>query len=218
MTDTSEVRRLPPLFFLSYAHVGGNHPGSPPREPNKEINQFFDDLSEDVSGLVSRPMGEDPGFLDRSVPYGSNWSDELLKVISTCQVFVALLSHPYLSSSWCMREWKTFSQRMAAVRNPAESAIAIIPVKWAPFPNEITPSAMRDAQIFSPNGLPNVDVTAQYHRYGVLGLMRTRQFDAYHGVVWQLAQWVADFHHTSKVNLLASGQEDLRDAFEENWP
>jgi hypothetical protein len=60
MTARDDVH---PLFFLSYARPGSS-------EPDRKVKTFFNDLSENVSELVSRRPGADPGFMDRSIRPG----------------------------------------------------------------------------------------------------------------------------------------------------
>lgn len=214
MTDVDDVH---PLFFLSYAR---NRPSSQrPRrgEPDSYVITFFDDLSENVASLVSRRPGADPGFMDRFIRPGRPWSGELLQAIGTCDVFVALLCGPYTSSRSCGMEWYAFCQRSEASGAEPARPPAIIPVIWAPFPEERTPEVIRKVQRFSPGGLPDVDIQAEYEQYGVSGLMWLMRTASYRGVVWRLAQEIAQRHHDNHAAEQRTLREaELRDAFQEN--
>lgn len=208
-----EVRPRAPLFFLSYAHAMRRD------EPNQRVVKFFEDLSEDVAELVGRPAGSDPGFIDRSMMGGARWPSELLEAIGTCKVFVALLSDPYVTSPWCGKEWYAFSRRQVASTTWAASGheTGIIPVLWTPVPDYRLPRVVGDVQRFSPHGLPDVNIPARYAAEGVYGLMLMAQQEMhYRGVVWRLAQSIAEFHFGHEVTPLVLGQDDLHDIFREN--
>ena len=200
-----------PMFFLSYAHASP----LPSREADRHVIRFFDDLSENVSWLVSRAAGEEPGFMDRSMRPGSRWTQELLDSLGNCQVFVALVAAPYLTCRWCGMEWYGFAQR-PVVRLRAGASVrqtAILPVIWAPYANDQTPAVIAEVQRFSPDGLPAIDVTARYKQYGVLGLMQLRRGPSYRGVVWELAKAIADLHHSHWVEPRELRHQELRDVF-----
>jgi TIR domain len=200
-----------PMFFLSYARSSP----MPSREANRHVIRFFDDLSENVSWLVSRATGEEPGFMDRSIHPGSRWTPELLHSLGTCQAFVALVAAPYLTSRWCGMEWYGFAQRPVVRLRAASSArqTAILPVIWAPYPNDLDPAVIAQVQRFSPDGLPTIDLAARYNQYGVLGLMQLRRGPSYRGVVWELAKAIADLHHSHWVEPRELRHEELRDVF-----
>ena len=208
----TEVRPRAPLFFLSYAHAMHRD------EPNQRVVKFFEDLSEDVAELVARPAGSDPGFIDRSMAGGARWSSELLQAIGTCKVFVALLSDPYVTSSWCGMEWYAFSRREVTRNSGARSGheTGIIPVLWTPVPDHRLPRVVDAVQRFSPRGLPDVNIPVRYATEGVYGLMRMGHETIYQGVVWRLAQSIAEFHFGYEVAPLVLGQDDLHDIFREN--
>jgi hypothetical protein len=207
-----EVRPGAPVFVLSYAHAHHRD------EPNKRIIEFFNDLSEDVAELVATPAGSDPGFIDRSMTGGTRWSSELLKAIGTCKVLVALLSDPYVTSSWCGMEWCAFARREVTrkVGDRSDNETGIIPVVWTPVPANRLPAVVAEVQRFSPRGLPDVNVPALYAVEGVYGFMRMGQEMHYRAVVWRLAQTIAEFHFGHEVGSLILGPEDLVDVFREN--
>ncbi len=189
-----DVGRRAPVFFLSYAHPR-------PSRRSAKFAQFFDDLSENVAQLISRPAGQDPGFMDRSVDGGTRWTGELLEALGTFHVFIALLSVPYLCSNWCGMEWSAFTQRTVTgnVGNESPHQSAIIPVIWAPLRSEQIPGAVLAVQRFSPTRLPNPSIAAQYEEHGIYGLLTMQQDSAYQTVVWNLAQQVANIHYNYRV-------------------
>jgi hypothetical protein len=205
-----------PLFFLSYAHSAHGRGQITLREPNRFFFQFFDDLSENVGELVSRPPGSDPGFIDKSMSGGVHWRSELIEAIGTCQVFVALLSVRYFRSPWCSREWYAFSQRQVVnlAGTPADRHAVIVPVLWAPIPDDRFPVVVSNLQIFAPIGLPDPGIAAQYLREGVVGLMQMGQQVAYQAVVWRLAQHIARLHYSHRVEPRVFKPDELINYFE----
>ncbi len=218
MTGTTEVDRPAPLFFLSYARTGRSSSHITEHELDRQVGTFFDDLSDNVSGLVARRPGADPGFMDTSIPSGTHWTRELLQALGACRVFIPLLCGPYISSEWCGMEWYAFSQRMVSFGSEFAHQTPIIPVIWAPYPRNLTPQAVQAIQHFSPDGMPNVDVVGEYEKYGVSGLMWLRLDNSYRGVVWRLAQRIADFHHNYEVESSTFRKEELLNIFEEPSP
>jgi TIR domain len=200
-----------PLFFLSYAHSRFRNP-----EPNRWFRQFFDDLQENVAELVSRPAGSDPGYMDRSIPGGAPWTPELLRIIGTCQVFVALLSRPYLDSPWCAREWHAFVQRrvVSHPQGKVSDQTAIISVMWTPLRDEEIPFAVSRVQRFLPPPVANADIATHYEQEGLLGLLKLDN-DAYRAVVWRIAQRVAEINYYFRVEQGQFKYSDLRDTFKE---
>lgn len=208
-----------PVFLVSYAHSEGRRSAVRPKEPNQRFVDFFDDLSENVAQLIPRRPGSDPGFMDRSVAGGTRWTGELLDALGSCQVFVALLSVPYLTSTWCGMEWHAFAQRRVtrSTGNSTRHQSAIIPVIWAPLPEERIPAAVLAVQRFSPTGLPNANITAQYKANGIFGLLKQNQDDAYQAVVWSLALHIADIHYAYRVEPMKFDPADLRNLFREQY-
>jgi hypothetical protein len=154
--------------------------------------------------------------MDRSIHDGEHWSAELLRGIGSCQVFVALLSPPYFDSRWCGMEWHAFSQRRVVSRAGGETSnqTAMIPVVWAPLHEERIPPAVNTVQRFSPRGLPNSDITAQYEKEGTVGLLQMNDV-GYQTVVWRLARRIADLHYTHHVEPRQFELSELRDIFQE---
>lgn len=203
-----------PLFFLSYAHAAPQ----PSREANRHVIKFFNDLSENVSWLVSRAVGEEPGFLDRTMNPGSRWTPELLHSLGTCQAFVALVAAPYLTCNWCGMEWCGFAMRPVLRRGDTGSArqTAILPVIWAPYAKEQTPAVVAGVQRFAPDGMPTAGLAARYEEYGVLGLKRTGRDSDYKAIVWELAKAIAELQQSHWVEPRELRYEELRDVFTED--
>jgi hypothetical protein len=210
---------LSPLFFVSYSHSDESYaPNSLEHEPNWRFMKFFSELSENVAELISRGAGADPGYIDQSIAGGEQWTTELLKAVGTCQVFVALLSVRYIESDWCGKEWHAFSQREISRLdgNEPRSQTAIIPVIWAPFPQDRCPSAVTAVQRFTPRAMPDPSITRQYEANGIFGLMRLRDETAYDAVLWRIAQNIADLHYSYRVEpRLFRSSTELRNIFRE---
>lgn len=211
----NEVQRRTPIFFLSYPHSGQRRRQGAPREANRLVLDFFDDLQENVALLVGRPTGADPGYMDGSIPTGGRWTDELLRVIGSCQVFVALLSVPYFASPWCGQEWHAFAQREVIQRLDTSSqyTTGLFPIIWAPVRKDQVPEPITSVQWFSPTGLPDIDIREQYEANGVFGLTKIRGHEAYDAVVWRLAQCIADFLLTHQVEPRTLVKDELRNIF-----
>jgi TIR domain len=206
-----------PLFFLSYARTAQSDQDFELHGPDHDFVTFFNDLSKQVAGLVSRRPGADPGFMDRSISAGRQWSKELLWAIGNCEVFVALLSGPYTSSQWCGKEWGGYAQRKVIGDGRPNPRLPIIPVIWAPFPDELTPQVIRSVQRFSPGVFPDADVRAEYEQYGVSGLLWMFRTASYRSVVWRLAMEIARFHHSKhSVEPRTLSEGELYDAFQES--
>jgi hypothetical protein len=110
-------------FFLSYARaVKGPAMVGKVRDPDRYVKTFFQDLAENVGQLIALRADVPAGFMDQEIRGGVKWPDELMRVVGTCQVLVALLSPPYLESDWCGMEWHAFSQR--AVLRPERTNVS----------------------------------------------------------------------------------------------
>jgi hypothetical protein len=207
-----------PLFFLSYARPARPQgAGGTQAEPNMTVFKFFDDLSMNVALLVSRKAGADPGFIDQAIPAGRFWSKALQEALGTCQVFVALLSVPYLESTWCGKEWHAFSLRKVTPARPGASSneAGIVPVIWAPIHEEQHPPIVRDIERFTPRGLPDPNIAFTYETEGVVGLLRMGMSDQYQAVVWKIARRIADICYDHNVEHKMTEYEDLRNVFRE---
>jgi hypothetical protein len=218
MTELAEVPPPPPLFFLSYARSGSGAAKIPKHEMHQQVLRFFEDLSENVAGLTAWPPGADPGFMDQNIRAGTHWSRALLHALGTCQVFVALLSGSYTTSEWCGMEWDGFSRRKVTGTTGNNPPSAIIPVVWAPYPDNRMPRAISGAQRFSPAAAPNANILGNYVEYGISGLLWTKQEDSYRVIVWQLARHIANFCHNYTVEPRTLRKDRLRNIFQENLP
>jgi hypothetical protein len=72
-------------------------------------------------------------------------------------------------------------------------------------------------QRFSPTGLPNANITAQYKTNGIFGLLKQNQEDAYQAVVWSLALQIADIHYAYRVEPMKFDPANLRNLFLERY-
>jgi len=203
-------------FFVSYARArdGSGNLGTV-RISDQMTKRFFFDLVENVGQLISRTTGAEVGYMDTGTQAGADWRDELLHAAGTCQVLIALLSAPYLSSEWCGKEWCAFSQR---TRQPLPGVAAaprqghIIPVIWAPLPYPLSPPVSKE-MVFSPTGNPKSELPAEYKENGVYGLLRMEQKDSYQITVWQLARLISKIYHSQRLRSRKLRFEDLRDCF-----
>ena len=203
---------LDPLFFLSYAHSGQDAPTT----HELQVAKFFKDLTEFVAQMVDRVPGQQMGFIDRSIPHGSRWTDDLLDALGTCQTFVALLSRPYTSADWCGKEWHAFSQRTVLAKKAGGNPTAFFPVLWAPIATDECPPAIQKVQRFSPAGFSGLGLERRYNELGLLGVMETMgRRNTYKAIVWSLAKSIADFSYDHEVEPRVFHEEDLRNVFEE---
>lgn len=207
-----------PVFFLSYKRSGRSGPVARPQEPHRHVMRFFDELTENVNELIGTPAGQDPGFLDMGRGGGEVWQETVLEAVGTCQVFVSLLSRPYLfHSSWCCMEWDAFSRRAVVPRvgtaRPAETAI--IPVLWTPFHEPLPPRVAR-VNLFQPTGLPDDSYAAGYRTNGLFGLLQSGQSDIYRALLWKLAMHIQRIHSLYWVEPgVPPGIDGLRTSFDE---
>lgn len=205
-----------PIFYLSYAKARGDGSETSSNRGSQLLSQFFEDLSADVSELLPLPPGATPGFIDLSIPAGGvRWSDVVLRALGTCQVFVALLSAPYLESDWCGMEWFAFTQRSVYTRSESapKAQTCILPVLWSPIRDVRLPRSVLSVQRYSPNNLPYPDLAQLYENEGIFGLMRMRHEDFYQTVVWQLARRIAHIQLDQRVEPRTFTLEELRNSF-----
>ena len=189
------VMPVAPLFFVSYRRpYEPGHPTVVSRARGPEVHQFFQDLTEDVGELIGAPIGYDPGYLDRADSVGTDWERQLLTAIGTCQVLICLMSEPLLrDSKWCAREWYAFARREVSP-NSAQARTgetAIVPVIWHPLGTAVRiPQVVDRVGLFVPPDLPDPSFETAYRKYGLLGLIRTSQKQAYRTLVWHLAMHI----------------------------
>lgn len=206
-----------PVFFMSYWRPKRpSRFAGPPREPTVHVRRFFDDLTADVNDLIGSVPGYDPGFLDVAGSGGTAWRNRLLRAVGTCQVFVCLLSRPYVTSSpWCAREWDAFSQRRVVPRTPDvdPAQTAIVPVLWTPVQGRL-PRVIADVDPFRPPGL-EPEINALYQENGLLGLLKTGKEQAYQTIVWKLAlhvEWLSGSYWVE--SRIPARSDELRTTFE----
>jgi hypothetical protein len=207
----------PPLFFLSYARskdADSDLLAEVPR--NSEVIAFFRDVVALVRQLHEHLPGDRLGFMDVNVETGRVWESQLLHAVGTCQVFVALLSPPYLKSSeWCAMEWDLFSQRQTETVEGQTRAVdvsAILPVIWTPIPD--APRIVTEVQWFVPSGLPH-EYVARYEDEGVLGLLNAYP-TVYKPVVWKIARKIDQISRSYRPRpVVRRDTADLRRSFQE---
>ncbi|WP_426505179.1 TIR-like protein FxsC [Dactylosporangium sp. McL0621] len=157
------------------------------------MQAFHQRLSEHIHEMLAVPAGCPPGFIDRSLDGGEVWSEELAFALGHCQVFVPLLSAPYLSSDWCAREWNAFARRkVTPLVDGADRRTSVIPVVWNVLrPGAELPEAVRRVQRFTPAG-PPPEVTSAYNAEGMYGLPLTgaQGRGLFEAAVWRLAQHI----------------------------
>ncbi|WP_433047373.1 TIR-like protein FxsC [Dactylosporangium sp. CS-033363] len=178
-----------PVFFLSYSRAGRLAP---------RVQAFHQKLSEHIAELMAVPAGCEPGFIDRELVAGQVWAEELAFALGHCQVFVPLLSAPYLQSKWCAREWNAFARRtVRPLVDGAHRGTSVIPVVWNVLRHDAeVPDAVSRVQLFIPSG-PPPDVASAYRAEGMYGLPLIGDpgrglFDA---AVWRLAQQIVQAAH-----------------------
>jgi hypothetical protein len=182
-----------PLFFVSHANarMDGDFMLST-EDPNEPFLEFFTALSLDVGQLDPRRAGADPGFIDRGIPPGRDWEAEILGAVASTQVFIGLVSNPYLNSEWCGFEWDAFTRRRTRRRSDGAatgSHVCVLPVLWAPARKPL-PAAVRACQWFSPLGLKDPGIAARYEKEGLFGLLNTDE-QAFKATVWRLAMKIS---------------------------
>lgn len=211
-----EPDRRRPVFFVSHAIRYPASPNPLDPDPNDHLTTFFRDLSDNVSQLLYRPPGADPGFIDRTLESGSAWEREILTAAGTCQVFIALVSDPYAHRPWCGREWNAFTRRTVWRRGDTTTVenCCLIPVLWAPVREERNPKAIAARQVFVPS--PREGIRPEYRNKGIYGLLKTRDAKAYGVVMWDLAVLVSECAFTYwVVPNVPSGSGELRNEFDE---
>jgi hypothetical protein len=210
-----------PVFFLSYARAKRpKNPVAPAHDANDPVHRLFRDLTENVNQLIAFTPGQDPGFVDTTMDGGERWRKQLLRTAGTCQIFICLLSEPYLHSRWCAMEWDIFSRRRIVRRADGEpdDETGIVPVLWAPTGTDIPP-VIADVNRFAPKDLPDPNFGPQYQTNGLLGLLRIGYESAWEAVVWKLAMHIQRLHFSHWVEpLVPANTEGLRQDFtDEAW-
>ncbi|GAA1546708.1 hypothetical protein GCM10009678_31670 [Actinomadura kijaniata] len=170
-----------PHFFLSYARSRYRPDAT---DPDRWVVKFFNDLCQDVSHATGMP---NPGFMDRQIPAGSKWPDQLADALSNCRVLVALFSPAYFSSEYCGKEWAAFLERISRQSAGLKRPVAIIPAMWVAMDMSEIPPTLHSMQNIPP-GFPPA-----YAAEGLYGIMKLGRFrEQYKETVLRLANIIKD--------------------------
>lgn len=185
-----------PYLFLSYAHEPSPNAASP--SPSAEVKRFVRDLSSHIRDLVD--FDGDIGFLDRTAPQSTRWTEEVEHAIATCRIFVPLYTPGYFHSQLCGREWYAFHRReVDSWALSGQEPMAIFPVLWRPGDGRWLPPAVKRIQYAS------IGFTEDYPSIGMEGLMR--QSSQYKTAVNRLARIIVD-RASTRAPLAAAPQVD----------
>jgi TIR domain len=214
--DEDSVEVDAPAFFLSYARPQSQSTFGAALDFDNPVFRLFNDLCVRVNQAIRMPVGMDVGFIDANLEVGVQWRPELLRMIGTCTVFVALLSEPYLyDSKWCPMEWHLFKQREVRPKkgyaNISPNSSAILPVLWTPIYGDFPP-VVEAAERFMPADLPP-EYLARYQRDGLLGA-RDISIAAYTALVSKIARHIQIVRATrTVVPLVKEDTSGLPDTF-----
>lgn len=168
----AEERR--PHFFLSYARSRYR-----PEDSDRWVAKFFNDLCHDI-GQATGTLN--PGFMDRQIPVGTEWPDQLADALANCRVFVALFSPTYFTSEYCGKEWAAFLKRYHAQTAGLNRPPAIIPALWTPMDISEIPEPLHSMQNIPP------EFPRAYGTEGLYGIMKLGRFrEQYKETVLRLA-------------------------------
>lgn len=168
-----------PHFFLSYARSRYR-----PEDSDRWVAKFFKDLCHDI-GQATGTLN--PGFMDRQIPVGSEWPDQLADALANCRVFLALFSPAYFSSEYCGKEWAAFLKRYHAQSAGLHRPSAIIPAMWTPMDISEIPEPLHSMQNVPP------EFPSAYLTEGLYGIMKLGRFrEQYKETVLRLATLVKD--------------------------
>jgi FxsC-like protein len=197
-----------PHFFLSYARSRYRPDDS---DPDRWVAKLFTDLCLDVGQATGMPV---PGFMDRQIPVGQSWPDQLANALSNCRVFVPLFSPAYFTSEYCGKEWAAFLERAQRQLDGQQRSFAIIPAMWVPMGPREMPSLLHSMQHVPP-GFPPA-----YANEGLYGIMKLGRYrEQYKETVFRLANIIKD--RASECALSAGPVADLdslRNPFAESPP
>ncbi|MFI0373127.1 TIR-like protein FxsC [Actinomadura sp. 1N219] len=173
----AEERR--PYFFLSYARSRYR-----PEDSDRWVAKFFNDLCHDI-GQATGALN--PGFMDRQIPVGSEWPDQLADALANCRVLVSLFSPPYFTSEYCGKEWAAFLNRYHAQTAGLDRPPAIIPVWWTKMDISEIPEPLHSMQNVPP------EFPSAYAQEGLYGIMKLGRFrEQYKETVLRLATVVKE--------------------------
>lgn len=171
-----------PYFFLSYARSRFRpDDGS---DPDRWITKLFNDLCHDVGIITGTSM---PGFMDRQLPVGAGWPDQVADALANCRVFLPLLSPAYFTSEYCGREWAAFIARAREQWAGLGLPRLIVPALWTRMSPGELPVDLRSMQYLQP------DFPPQYAAEGFYGIMKLSRYrEQYKQAVLMLARLIKD--------------------------
>ena len=122
-----------PHFLFSYAR----------QDLDPYLERFYKDLRRETRSLVGCAL-KDAGYMDRrDIEVGADWAGELIDVLSTCNVMVAVYSPTYFNRPNCGKEWAVMAQRIERSRRELGGDLPnLVPVNWVSVP-EIPEQAMK---------------------------------------------------------------------------
>ncbi|WP_306470194.1 TIR-like protein FxsC [Actinomadura litoris] len=168
-----------PHFFLSYARSRYR-----PEESDRWVVKFYNDLCTDLGHATGT---QNPGFMDRQIPAGSEWPDLLADALANCRIFVALFSPAYFVSDYCGKEWAAFMKRYQGQSAGLARPSAIIPAMWTPMGLKELPDSVRTMQNVPPAFPP------AYEAEGLYGIMKLGRFrEQYKETVLRLANLIKE--------------------------
>ncbi|MET0494428.1 MAG: TIR-like protein FxsC [Actinoplanes sp.] len=167
-----------PYFFLSFATSNSRD--------DALVLRFFRDLGDEVRAAAGlRPdQGDTVGFLSMAtLRLGADWWNDLREALDGSATFVALCAPTYFTSPACGKEWRSFTDRLAAHRAARGGAApCLLPVPWlrGPMPEVVA-------------GLQYVDrsLSPTVHETGLRDLMLLHRYrDDYAAFTGALARHV----------------------------
>ena len=174
-----------PYGFLSY----GRTPHVPARDrpPDERLVRFHAKLTDDLMELTDLDARIPAVFLDRRMPLGSAWEDELKGRLARCQVLVPVLSRRLFTSEWCALEWECFQRRQELQRlRGTFTRPAVVPVLWSPLRPEEIPRPYSDLQY------THQDFGGDSAEVGLLGLQTHGRHTTFNKVVYEIAQKIVE--------------------------
>ena len=193
--DSADLRGS--YFFLSYAHsppLAQVLAGDPPEAPDEWVSGFFADLSQAVSSRAGEDSRLAPGFFDRDIPVGSDWTAALTRALGTAQVLVPLYSPEYLTRSWSGREWACFEARLKSAR-VADPLSRFLPVLWIPVPADYRPRGLDEALSLAPES-----AARPYLENGLRAMLRLKPYrTSYEMIVARLAERIVRLAETAPI-------------------
>lgn len=160
-----------PLFFLSYARIPGARRTG--HDPDKLVFDFYEELRHRVAAHAGVPKGS-AGFVEEP---GTS-SQESVRALSDCRVFVPLYSKRYFTDPLCGRQWTAITHGTAPGPAPR-----IVPVLWTPYPAASVPAAVHEMPAV-PEGTGDAEES-----YPAMGLHQL--LDLEEGQALQVTEWLA---------------------------